>query len=168
MTENPLLPLTNDPVFKMFFKEDKDTQLLISLLSHFLPLPEDSTIISVDILDPERLPENLSMEKEERGKSYVLDLNILVKLQRTDPLSGKTILEIVNVEVQTSLKEYMVRRILSYGCRTYSEQLKKGQSYATLCRFYSLLFTTENMREFQRTSKFDHVCVITARGRRLN
>ena len=76
MTEQNLLPLTFDPIFKLFFKDEKNKELLISLLSNFLPLPEGSTIVSVDIMDPELLSEKSSTIQGERGKKYILDLRV--------------------------------------------------------------------------------------------
>ena len=51
LKKSHFLKLTNDATFKAYFKSNK--QLLISLLSSFLPLPKGSTIIEVNLLDSE-------------------------------------------------------------------------------------------------------------------
>ena len=45
------LKLTNDAAFKAYFKSNEEA--LKSLLTHFLPLPRNSVIIGIKILDPD-------------------------------------------------------------------------------------------------------------------
>ena len=157
MSETNLLPLTGDLIFKMFFKDENNRSLLISLLSTFLPLPKGSTIISVEVLDSEMLPDKASKRKEGTGKKYILDLKVAFK--RTDS-KGDSQVEIANVECQTTNHPYITDRLLAYAGRLYGNQLKEGDVYQKLQRVYSLIFTTANLTEFLDSPRFDHTCTI--------
>ncbi len=63
------LRLTNDAVFKNFLI--KNEELLKSLLQSFLPLPENSSIENVVVLNSELTPQRLA---KDAGKTYILDL----------------------------------------------------------------------------------------------
>ena len=118
---NPYLNLTMDTSFKAFFK---DESMSTPLLQNFLPLPENRKIVSLKVLDPVMTPENIE------NKSPILDLRIR--------LDSK---EYVNIEVQIMHMKDFKERILYYLSRLYTEQLKRGTKYFTLCPSYSLVFT---------------------------
>ncbi len=63
------LRLTNDAVFKNFLT--KNEELLKSLLQSFLPLPKNSSIENVVVLNSELTPQRLASDV---GKTYILDL----------------------------------------------------------------------------------------------
>ena len=149
------LKLTNDIAFKTFFKAN--VELLKSLLTHFLPLPARSVILEVEILDPELHPRKLLLIGEKSGKDFILDLR--VKFKRTLP-DGRKFIETVNVEVQTVFESYLMDRTLVYVARLLSEQLQKGKSYKNLSPVYSLLFTTQNLKEFESVKNYYHICNI--------
>ena len=157
MTESALLPLSNDLTFKIFFKSGENRGLLISLLSSFLPLPEGSRIVNVEVLDPELPPDEVSRVGGSVGKKYVLDLK--VRFERTTP-GGTRVGESVNVECQTTSQPYMTDRLLAYASRLYGEQLREGDSYQKLDTVYSLLFTTKNLPDFADSPHYNHVCNI--------
>ena len=115
LKKSNFLKLTNDAAFKTYFKSNEEA--LKSLLTHFLPLPNNSEIIKVDVLDPDLPPDSSAVVKsEESGKRFILDLK--VHLNRTVQ-SGAQKTEIVNVEMQTVSKPYFTDRILAYSCRLY-------------------------------------------------
>ena len=156
LKKSHFLKLTNDAAFKTYFKSNEEA--LKSLLTHFLPLPKDSKIIKVDVLDPDLHPNSPAVTKDkESGKRFVLDLK--VHLKRITQ-SGTQKAEIVNVEMQTTSKSYFTDRILVYSCRLYSQQLKKGNDYNKLLPVYSLVFITKDLKEFKDVKDYYHVCNI--------
>ena len=156
LKKSHFLKLTNDAAFKAYFKSNEEA--LKSLLTHFLPLPKDSEIIRVDILDPDLPPNNLAVVRsEESGKRFVLDLKVHLK-RSTQSGTQKT--EIVNVEMQTASKSHFTDRILVYSCRLYSQQLKKGNDYNKLLPVYSLVFITKDLKEFKDVKDYYHICNI--------
>ena len=159
LKKSHFLKLTNDAAFKAYFKSNK--QLLISLLTNFLPLPENSTIIEVQLLDSELSSLKVSADKKQSDKTFILDL--LVRFKRRT-LSGKQQIETVNVEMQTTSDPYFMNRTLAYSCRIYSQQIKKGNAYNKLLPVYSLSFTTKNLKEFKGIKDYYHVCNICRRG----
>ena len=122
LKEARFLKLTDDVAFKMYFKRNEKT--LRSLLTNFLPLPKDSMILDIEVLDPELPPDQLATIGEELGKNFILDLR--VRFTRTDPKKSSQT-ETVNVEMQTTSELYFTERTLAYSCRLYSQQLKKRQ-----------------------------------------
>ena len=64
LKETHFLKLTNDAAFKAYFKFNKE--LLISLLTNFLPLPTGSIITDIEILDPEIPPDILSTSRRRK------------------------------------------------------------------------------------------------------
>ena len=121
--KNFLLSLTHDIVFRNYFKECRPA--LKSLLKAFLPLPKDSSIQKVAVLDSSP---PLLKEKE---KSSVMDLRLLLN-------NG----EKVGVEMQTCSHPGFKERVLFYWAKNYSSGLKTGDEYKNLCPVYSLIFTT--------------------------
>ena len=119
---SPFLNLTQDLIFKSYFKPDKS--VLKSLLKAFLPLPDNTSIKDITILDS-LLP---SLTPEE--KSSLMDLRVQLD-------SG----EFVNVEMQAFPHKSFTQRILLYWAKNYSSQLKAGEEYETLCPAYSLIFS---------------------------
>ena len=156
LKKSHFLKLTNDAAFKAYFKDNEEA--LKSLLTHFLPLPKNSEVVRVEVLDPELHPDSPSVIKEEEsGKRFVLDLRMHLK-RNTQSGAQKT--EIVNVEMQTTSKSYFTDRTLVYACRLYSQQLKKGSDYHKLLPVYSLVFITKNLKEFKSVKDYHHICNI--------
>ena len=127
------LNLTQDLMFKNYFKLNKN--LLKSLLEAFLPLPENSSIKHIVVLDS--LIPSLSPEE----KSSLMDLRVQLD-------SG----EFVNVEMQAFPHKSFTQRILLYWAKNYGSQLNTGEQYETLCPVYSLIFSTFNL--FSKTKDF--------------
>ena len=145
------LNLTRDRIFKTFFRRRKD--LLISLMESFLPLPKGSVIESVSILNTELHPDKTSGGY----KLFVLDLRVKLKRMVNGVLQDT---EIVNVEVQTTAHKNFTDRLLAYSSRLYADQLKEGDHFNKLLPVYSLVFTTENLKEFENVKDYCHVCNI--------
>ena len=141
---NHPLSLTTDVVFKLYFKDS--TRLQKSLLENFLPLPENSTIEHVELLDAE---EN---SPEADGKTFILDLKIRFRRKEGKEVKEETI----NVEVQSTDKKYFIDRIFAYSARMYATQAKRGQDYELLRPVYSLVFTTFDLGSFKDLSEYCH------------
>ena len=127
------LNLTQDLMFKNYFKLNKN--VLKSLLKAFLPLPKNSSIKDIVILDS-LIP---SLGPEE--KSSLMDLRVQLD-------SG----EFVNVEMQAFPHKNFTKRILLYWAKNYGSQIKIGERYEKLCPAYSLIFSTFNL--FSETKDF--------------
>ena len=134
------LPLTLDAVFKLYFK--KNPHLLRALLKDFLPLPQDCIIEGIELLDS---------EENSLKKTFILDLKL--RLHRRGRPG-----EIVDVEMQTSTKKNFTGRLLAYAARIYSSQIQVGEDYAKLQPVYSLIFSIVNLKQFQKTKEYYHVC----------
>ena len=145
--------LTLDAAFKQYFKEEPI--LLKSLLKNFLPLSKNCTIESVDLLDSESHP----MDLNPLGKNFILDMKVRLRRKEKDSIKE----EIINVEMQTTNKKNFTRRVLAYNARLYSNQLKSGQGYGKLNSVYSLIFVTENLKEFavkELMHEYYHTCSV--------
>ena len=144
---NPLIDMTFDLAFKMFFKENKG--LLISILQDFLPLPGKYKIADVTLINAEETPRRLE------GKTHQLDLKVQLFKEGEESLEET---ETVNVEMQTTSSPHFLKRILVYLCRIYSSQLDKGKGYKDLRSVYSLVFTTKNLSVLNAVDEYYHVC----------
>ena len=135
------LKLTQDIVFKSFFSRNK--QVLLSLLKSFLPICEE--ISDVKILNLEKtdrksknsvfrnsieLKESYIVPKSPIKKQIALDLRVQLK-------SGENI----NVEMQAVSDKYLLKRILFYWAKLYSQGLERGESYDKVNPAYSIVFT---------------------------
>ena len=150
LKKESFLRLTNDLAFKAFLIGDES--LLKSLLQSFLPLPENSFIESVVVLNPELTSQRLASDA---GKTFILDLK--VKFTHQSSFGVKT--ETVNVEIQTSNQTHFVGRLIAYSGRIYSDQLERGEGYEKLAPVYSLVFSTKNLKELaQVKDQYFHVC----------
>ena len=127
------LNLTQDLIFKSYFKLNKNVLKL--LLKAFLPLPNNSSIKEILILDS--LLPSLSLEE----KNSIMDLRVQLN-------SG----ELVNVEMQAFPHAGFLERILLYWAKNYSSQLKSGEQYQKLCSVYSLIFSEFDL--FSETNQF--------------
>ena len=130
----PYINLTSDVVFQHFFK--KDEIVLKSLLKAFLPLPENKSIQKVQVLDSFSLP-----DQNIEDKCSIFDMKLKLS-------TG----EKINVEMQSFSDEYLLKRVMFYLSRLYTEGLGKGEDYGQLPHSYSLVFTTVNV--FKETQKF--------------
>ena len=129
----PYLKLTLDAIFKAFFK---DKSVSTPFLEHFLPLPKERKIVSMEFLDPNMTPENSYL------KAPILDLRVR--------LDNK---EHINIEMQALFMKNFKERVLYYLSTLYTEQLKRGKKYQKLYPAYSLVFT-----KFTVFPEFEEYC----------
>ena len=106
-----LLDLQNDFVFKAFFTDDRNNELLLQFLKAFLGDP----IISVKLTDPTI---GIAHSKD---KSSVMDLRVITN-------HG----EQINVEMQYQGHKAFQERMLMYWAEMYGSQDEGGKSYQKL------------------------------------
>ncbi|MDR3012043.1 MAG: Rpn family recombination-promoting nuclease/putative transposase, partial [Chitinispirillales bacterium] len=106
-----ILPPKSDIVFKMLFGDERNADLLISLLEAILNVKIDSVTLLDTVLKPEHLDD----------KKCVLD----VKAE----LSGG---ERVNIEIQVKNIKEMRSRITHYNNRLAAEQIGDGGDYSAI------------------------------------
>ena len=120
-TKNSLLPLKSDIVFKMFFSDEKNTELLREFLTAMLDLPEEEYDI-VEIIDPH-------VRGEYPDEKFGV-LDVLIKTK-----SGKKI----DVEVQVSPMPCMEERITAYTGKMLASQLYAGDGYDGIKKVISIV-----------------------------
>ena len=113
MSDEKIIPATNDVVFKAMFVQNQD--LLKAFLSAALAIPI-SEIGTLTIKNPEIPPVYI--------ESKLARLDILAEI------NGR----IVNIEMQVAKKEDYKERTLLYWARMYSEEMKKGKPYNSISR----------------------------------
>ena len=138
----PLLSLTIDAIFKLYFKQNPT--LLRALLADFLPLPPGCLIESIEFVDA---------EENSLNKDFILDLKLHLRTR-----SGA--IKIVDVEMQTSDQDNLTGRLLAYAARIYSNQIKVGEDYTQLHPVYSVVFSTINFPEFKTAKDYYHICTV--------
>ncbi len=131
---NPKADLT----FKKVFGEHK--HLVISLLNSLLPLPEGMKIESVEYLSGENHHGNID-------KKYSI-----VDVKCTDNY-GRTFV----VEMQNYWTTAFFSRTLYNAVLTYSNQLKKGQSFDKLKDVYALSLVNESEIECSKENANDYI-----------
>jgi predicted transposase/invertase (TIGR01784 family) len=110
---NTLLTPKNDYVFKRLFAGD--TEILINLINSVLDLPEYRRIRSVEVKNPNVLPEDISK------KFIVLDIRAIDESENE-----------YDIEMQVRKYESYPKRTLYYLCKMYADQLKSGEDYIEL------------------------------------
>ena len=128
-TGKNLLPLKSDIVFKMFFGDQKNTELLREFLAAMLDLPEEE-YESVKIIDP-----------HVRGESPDEKFGILDVLIKTK--NGKKI----DVEIQIHPTPWVKERITSYTGRMLASQLFTGDGYVEIKKVISVVLLDYNLIE---------------------
>ncbi len=103
-----LLAPTLDLVFKLIFTKDKE--LLIDLINSVLQLPEEKRIQTVEVKNPNILPEDI------RKKFIILDIRAY------DPDNHQ-----YNIEMQAKKYDCYPKRALFYLTKLHSNRLGVGE-----------------------------------------
>ena len=107
----PFIDLTNDRNFKLFFSRNKE--VLLSLLKTFLPLPEQKSIQSVEIISDKRAENTAEKEKQstatkqsERTASSSQKQSLTLKDSALYPftIGGKQSILDLNIQLNTGEK----------------------------------------------------------------
>ncbi|MEZ4524829.1 MAG: Rpn family recombination-promoting nuclease/putative transposase [Desulfobacterales bacterium] len=130
-----LLSVKNDLVFKMLFTRNPD--VLTDLINCVLNLSGPDRIVSVKILNPLVLPEEITK------KFIVLDI-------RASDSSGRE----HDIEMQVRKYDSYPQRSLYYLCRMYSDQLKTGEDYSALRPVVGIHFL--DYRQFEEETGFHY------------
>ena len=133
----PLLQLTNDVVFKMFFADKRSEDILAEFLRAVLELPQGE-LTELEILNPTISRINID------DKDYTVDVRVKTR-------SG----EIKVFEMQSRNHKAFAERIACSNARTFSTQLKEGNAYTKLKRVSSIIITEFVM--FKGIEKYHHI-----------
>jgi predicted transposase/invertase (TIGR01784 family) len=107
--------LTNDLMFKIVFGTKGNEPLLCRLLNALLEYEGEDTIVELNIENPILLPDR------PKDKLGILDIRAIDR-------SGR----ILCVEVQNQDEDALLKRMLFYLVKKFSEQIKSGDSYHNL------------------------------------
>jgi len=125
-----LMPLgikpTVDFAFKKIFGSPENVPALVGLLNAILQLEEP--IEDVDILNP------FSYQEFAEAKQIVLDIRARDRQKRW-----------LNIEMQVSVVEGLVERLVYYSCSLYVEQLRTGEAYSELRPAISICLLREDL-----------------------
>ena len=131
-----ILPITSDIVFKAIFADEKNKELLFSLLKAYLEIPAAS-------------PDDIKIVSPEKNKRFYDD-----KLFRLDIRIVTAQGEHIDVEIQMRDEKNMVKRSLFYASTLYAEQMRESMGYSELGRAVALnilCYTTDKDSEFIRS-----------------
>lgn len=133
-----------DVVFKLLFADERNRQLLTSLLTAVLE--PSQPIVDVEVLNPDTPKESVV------DKGAVLDVRVRLR-------DGTE----VNIEMQTAPHAGLRQRALFYWARVYTAQLGRGRDYFELCAAASVfilsfceLETEQYHSTFRLLEKHEH------------
>ncbi|MCA9220408.1 MAG: Rpn family recombination-promoting nuclease/putative transposase [Planctomycetales bacterium] len=130
----------NDFAFKKTFGSPENKPALISLLNAILALPV--SIADVTIENP------FSLRDFEEDKLSILDVKAVDQ-------AGS----VFNIEIQRSLFDGLIQRIVFYGCEIYADQLRAGDDYSELRPAFSICLM--DGRIWRDSPKVHHVFRLT-------
>jgi len=116
-----ILHLANDVIFKMFFADEKNSDILLHFLQAVLDLP-DGELTDVTILNP-TLPKEKFKEKD-----LIIDV-------RAKKKSGDSF----HIEIQSKAYKFFKERIAYYNAKTFGSQLKSDIEYDKLQKTISII-----------------------------
>lgn len=128
-TSPTFLKPRNNLIFKRLFGTEKNTDILIGLLTSVLSIPKEE-LEGITILNPET---TIEKENDKRG---ILDLFLHTKCKDT-----------IHVELQVDEDPSMRSRLLFYVSKKYGDQLISGDDYDELKRMTSILITGFELTE---------------------
>lgn len=117
----PLLPRTNDFVFKKIFGEH--IEILADLLSCIIEDLSPEELLGLEYSNAELLGDTLD------DKASVMDIRAITKSRHPVP-----------IEMQVRKYKYAGKRLQFYSARQYIHQLQKGNDYNLLRKTYTIMF----------------------------
>jgi predicted transposase/invertase (TIGR01784 family) len=133
----PFADPTLDVSFKMLFGQDKNKDILISLLNSLLNFKGIDTITDVKISSGELVVSNISNKKEEMGITSAVDLLCINE--------GK---QLIAIEIQGQKKNYFLTREQEYMAKLISGQVREGQGeeyHEKVLNTYIIVIGKDNM-----------------------
>jgi len=117
-----------DFAFKRIFGSDASHEVLISFLNAVLGFKDEDLIIEVAILDPYQAPRIVGLKdsfldvraRDQRGRQFIIEMQVL---------------NVPGFE----------KRVLYNACKTYSNQLVKGEAYGLLLEVIAITVTDFKM-----------------------
>ncbi len=124
-----------DFAFKWLFGREKSLPILAHLLNAVLELPQDSSIVELELLNP--------FSDQDRGtdKLWIVDIKARDKRGR-----------LFDVEMQMVNEQFFRNRILYYWSGLHQQQLVRGDDYDNLRPTYCVCFT--NFTLFPETTEY--------------
>ncbi len=125
-----------DFVFRLLFSELRNADLLIDLLNAILA--QKNSIVEVEILNP------FSLKRFAKGKVSIVDV------KARDSRGNWYV-----IEIQTTLPQGLLNRLVFYMCDLYRSQMTEGDSYGTLrpaiciCLVTEPLFANEKNKQWE-------------------
>ena len=111
----PILPPTDDWIFKLIFGDERNKSMLIDMLKSFVQLPDEE--YEIIFLDTHLKPES------EDDKLGIVDVKIKTK-------TGK----IIDIEIQVNPMKNIGRRLSFYKSKLIVEQIGKSENYSKIQR----------------------------------
>ena len=136
MSGRKILPVKSDVIFRMFFADEKNVDLLAGFLKSVLHLPEDE-YSDIVIADPYLLPEYAG------DKLAIIDIKLHTKSRK-----------IIHIEIQLHVTPEMRERVVFYDAKLVTEQLGGGDKYHILQKVISIIITEENL--IQNSPRYHH------------
>jgi len=127
MSDKKYLHVKNDAVFRMFFADERNQDLLVSFLKSVLRLPDDD-YNEIVITDPHLLPEYKG------DKLGVIDVKLRTKNGR-----------VIHIEIQLKVTSETRERIIFYDAKLITEQLGSGDDYEKINQVISIIITNETL-----------------------
>lgn len=119
----PILSPRSDVIFKLFFSDERNNELLMAFLKSVLDIPADD-YEEISIIDPHLLREYPD------DKLGIMDVKLKTK-------TGK----IINVEIQVAPLPQFRERIIFYDAKMITEQIGDGEDYDVIKRVISVVIT---------------------------
>jgi len=142
MSDKKYLHVKNDAVFRMFFADERNHDLLVSFLKSVLRLPDDD-YNEIVITDPHLLPEYKG------DKLGVIDVKLRTKNGR-----------VIHIEIQLKVTSETRERIIFYDAKLITEQLGSGDDYEKINQVISIIITNEplikNTEETLAVPRYHH------------
>lgn len=122
-----ILHAKSDIIFKLFFSDERNVDLLKDFLKSVLDLPEDD-YNDITVTDPHLLREYPD------DKLGILDVKLKSK-------TGK----IINIEIQVKPLPGMKPRVMFYGAKLITEQIGDGGDYEVIKRVINIIITDHDL-----------------------
>jgi predicted transposase/invertase (TIGR01784 family) len=118
----PILPPTDDWIFKLLFGDERNKSMLIDLLKSFIELPEEE--YELTFLDTHLKPE------AEDDKLGIVDVKVRTK-------NGK----IIDIEIQVNPVKNIGKRLSFYKSKLIVEQIGKSELYNAIQKVICICIT---------------------------
>jgi len=136
MSNRGILPIKSDVVFRLFFADERNAELLVSFLKSVLRLPEDD-YNEIEIADPHLLREY------DGDKLAIIDVKLRTKSRK-----------VIHIEIQLKVTPELKNRIILYDSKLIAEQIGSGDDYAVIKQVISIVITDERL--IDGSGKYHH------------